>query len=233
MQAIVLAGGLGTRLRARVADLPKAMAPIGGRPFLEYLLDRLDAAGFRSVVLATGHLSERIEAHFGLRYRGLALSYSRESRPLGTGGAVLQALRAMPDHPTLVLNGDTWLDLDLGAFLRWCDVQPAADAMVLRPLLDVARFGSVVLEGDRVVAFGEKARTGPGLVNAGIYRLRRATFDAFEPPAVFSIENDFFHRHARALRMRGFVTNGNFIDIGVPEDYDRAQREIPRWTGTA
>ncbi len=229
MQAIVLAGGFGTRLRARVADLPKPMAPVAGRPFLEYLLDRLAGAGCRRVVLATGHLAERITSHFGDRYCGMGIAYSHEHEPLGTGGAIVQALRALPPEPALALNGDSWLEVDLADFNAWCLTQPERDAMVLRALPDVSRYGSVRLQGERVVAFGEKAGQGPGLINAGIYRLRLSSFAGYPLPQAFSIENDFFHPHAARLGLRGYVSQGHFIDIGLPEDYDRAQTELPRW----
>jgi D-glycero-D-manno-heptose 1,7-bisphosphate phosphatase len=232
MQAIVLAGGFGTRLRARVADVPKPMAPVAGRPFLEYLLDRLADAGCHHVVLATGHMADVIQGHFGPRYQGMAIAYSHEAAPLGTGGAVVQAQRALPqevDEPTLVLNGDSWLDVDLAAFAAWAAAVPDTDAMVLRALPDVARYGSVRLDGEMVVAFGEKAGSGPGLINAGIYRLRRATFSGYALPQAFSIENDFFAPHIAELGMRGQVCHGEFIDIGLPEDFDRAQTDLPRW----
>lgn len=232
MQAIVLAGGLGTRLQSRVADLPKSLAPVAGRPFLEFLLDWLDEARCQRVVLATGHLSGMIESHFGTKYRGLALSYSRERTPLGTGGAVVQAMGELPDEPTLVMNGDTWFGLDLARFVAWCEDRPDTDAIVLREVPDVSRYGSVKLDGDLVVGFGEKIHAGPGLINAGIYRLRRRTFAAFDLPPQFSIESDFFHRHACALGLRGFVTGGPFIDIGIPLDYDRAQIEFSKWTAS-
>jgi len=229
VQAVVLAGGLGTRLRSRVTDLPKPMAPIAGRPFLEYLLDRLDSAGCDRVALATGHLSEAIESHFGHRYRALEIGYSRERTPLGTGGAIVQALRTLPRVPTLVLNGDSLLEVDLAAFWAWCDADPGADAVVVRAQPDVSRYGAVTLASDRVLTFGEKGASGPGFVNAGIYRLRLATFDMFSTPSAFSIELDFLQPHARELGLRAYVSEGRFIDIGVPEDYDRAQTELPLW----
>ncbi len=234
MQAVVLAGGFGTRLRARVPDLPKPMAPIAGRPFLEYLLDRLARFGGGRVVLATGHLSEAIVAHFGARYRGLDLQYSHEATPLGTGGAIVQALGLLPPEPTLVLNGDTWQDVDLQDFVRWCEANAAPDAMVLRRVPNAGRYGSVRLDaGGRVVAFAEKDAEGPGLVNAGIYRFRRATFEGQGLPAAFSVENDFLRPRVAALDVRGYVTEGRFIDIGIPEDFDRAQVELPRWAAGA
>jgi D-glycero-alpha-D-manno-heptose 1-phosphate guanylyltransferase len=229
MQAIVLAGGLGTRLRARVADVPKALAPVAGRPFLEFLLDWLDEARCQRVVLATGHLSGMIEERFGTKYRGLSLAYSREHTPLGTGGAVAQAMAELADEPTLVMNGDTWFGFELARFIAWCEDRPDSDAIALREVPDVSRYGSVQLDGDLVVEFGEKTHSGPGLINAGIYCLRRRTFAALDLPPQFSLETDFFRWHARALGLRGFVAEGPFIDIGIPMDYDRAQVDLPRW----
>ena len=229
MQAVILAGGFGTRLRSRIADVPKPMAPVAGRPFLEYLLDRLDRAGCERVVLATGHLSDVIERHFGARYRGIQVEVSRELMPLGTGGAIVQALRRLPEGPALVLNGDTWLDLDWADFTDWCQARAGCDAIVLRSLPDISRFGSVKLEGERVRAFGEKAGAGPGLINAGVYWLSLASLLRFDLPEVFSIEAEYFQPYIGEIDLRGYVMDGAFIDIGVPEDYDRAQIELPRW----
>jgi D-glycero-alpha-D-manno-heptose 1-phosphate guanylyltransferase len=228
VQAIILAGGFGTRLRARITDVPKPMAPIQGRPFLEFLLDRLVRAGCARVVLATGYLSEVIEQHFGSQYRGMQVAYSHEASPLGTGGAVLQALRQITAEPTLVMNGDTWLDMDLGEFVEWARQRAPADAIVLRRVEDVSRFGSVALDAERITHFGEKRFSGPGLINAGIYWLQLASFERYPFPAAFSLENEFFQAHLTELDLRGFVTEGAFIDIGVPEEFDRAQIEIPR-----
>jgi D-glycero-alpha-D-manno-heptose 1-phosphate guanylyltransferase len=196
-------------------------------------MDRLHAAGCGRVALATGHLSQAIEGHFGTNYRGMPISYSIERTPLGTGGAIVQALYALPLAPTLVLNGDTWLDVDLARFDAWCELRADAGALVLRTVPDVSRYGRVRVDGEKVVAFGEKGSVAPGLINAGIYRLRLGDFERFNLPAAFSVENDFFQPHCGALDLRGFVTEGRFIDIGVPEDYDRAQTELPIWAASA
>jgi D-glycero-alpha-D-manno-heptose 1-phosphate guanylyltransferase len=233
VRAIVLAGGFGTRLRTRVSDVPKPMAPIAGRPFLEFLLDRLIAAGCQHVVLATGYLHEKVEAHFGAEYRGLAVSYSQETTPLGTGGAVLRALHRFPGDDdegegVLVMNGDTWLNQDLAAFADWARARAPADVVLLRRVDDIERYGSVALDGERIVRFGEKSGSGPGLINAGIYWLHGASFERYQYPEAFSLENDHFQAHLAGLDLRGTFTDAPFIDIGVPEDYDRAQIEIPR-----
>lgn len=229
IQAVVLAGGFGTRLRSRVADLPKAMAPVAGRPFLEYVLDRLVDSGVARIVLATGYLSETIESHFGGAYRGVPVGYSREDTPLGTGGAIAKALRALPAQTTVVLNGDTWLDVDLTAFHTWCLQQPGVPGLVLREVRDVSRFGAVALDGERIDAFGEKQTSGRGFVNAGVYGLALSHFDGFGLPEVFSIETDFFQRCIGRRPLRGFPCRGEFIDIGVPDEFDRAQADLPRW----
>lgn len=229
MQAIVLAGGLGTRLRARVADRPKALAPVAGRPFLSYVLDWLDAGGCTDVVLATGYLSAMIEAEVGTRHRGLSITYSREETPLGTGGAIVQALARLPDAPTLVMNGDTWFGLDLASFATWCRREPQGSAIALREVPDTSRYGTVTLAGERVDRFGERLGGGPGLINAGFYCLQPGLFRGRSLPAAFSIENDFFKPFAAQLALRGYIASGPFIDIGVPDDYDRAQVDLPRW----
>jgi D-glycero-alpha-D-manno-heptose 1-phosphate guanylyltransferase len=229
MEALVLAGGLGSRLRARLGDLPKSLAPVAGRPFLTYALDLLHAAECRRVVLATGYLSEAIESHFGSAYRGIPIQYSREQDPLGTGGAIVNALDQFNDGPFLVMNGDTWFGFDIRACVSWCEDQGDLDAMVVRRVPDSSRYGAVALKDGWVDAFGEKRSSEPGFVNAGAYYLRRRTFSAFELPTAFSIERDLFQPHARQMRLRGYVAAGDFIDIGVPEDYDRAQIDLPRW----
>ncbi len=227
MKAIVLAGGLGTRLKARVPDLPKPMAPVAGRPFLEYVLDRLVAGGVTEVILSVGYRAESIEAHFGYVYRGLVLRYAIETEPLGTGGAIVQALRGEDNAPVLVLNGDTFLQVDIAELIRWYADAPSLVAMVLKETPDVSRYGAVVLNDGRVEGFAEKGRAGPGLINAGIYVVMPEVFDRLGGAGKFSFEADVLQRYCSELKPRAFVTNGYFIDIGIPEDFDRAQRELP------
>ncbi len=227
MKAVVLAGGLGTRLREKVPDLPKPMAPVAGRPFLEYLLDHLVAAGVSEVILSVGYRAEAIQAYFGGDHRGMALRYAIEAEPLGTGGAIVHALRGEGPEPVLLLNGDTFLNIDLAALIRWYQAAPSQVAMVLRQTPDVSRYGAVELAGDRVARFAEKGRAGPGLINAGIYLLMPELFAAMGLPERFSFEAEILQRHCDTLRPRAYVTDAYFIDIGVPEDFDRAQRELP------
>jgi D-glycero-alpha-D-manno-heptose 1-phosphate guanylyltransferase len=234
MRAVILAGGLGTRLRERVADLPKVMAPVAGRPFIDYLLDWLERGGCHGVVLATGHLSEVIERHVAQRQSRLPVLCCPEDQPLGTGGAVLHALQAhLRGEPALVLNGDTWLGLDLPDFVRWCQTEPGAAAMVLRQVDDAARYGRVTLAQGRVTRFGEKSAPGAGLINAGAYWLSEHSFEGLAPQGPFSLEIDLLQPHAARLGIRGYVSEGSFIDIGVPQDFDRAQTLLPLWAASA
>jgi D-glycero-alpha-D-manno-heptose 1-phosphate guanylyltransferase len=227
-KAIILAGGRGARLQSTVPNLPKPMAPVGGRPFLEYVLDRLVDAGVTDVILSVGYRAETIQKHFGNSYRRVPLRYSIEKNALGTGGALVLALKGEDSSPVLVLNGDTLVEVDYEALAAWYDPVVSSLGVVLCRVPDVSRYGSVVLSGDRVVEFREKGKGGPGLVNAGIYVIRSTIFSLYQFGECFSFETDFLQRYCSELQPRSFVTSGYFIDIGTPEDYDRAQRELGR-----
>ena len=230
MKAVVLAGGLGTRLRERVSQLPKPMAPVAGRPFLAWVIDALIRDGFHEIVLSVGYRWEAIRDHFGATYRGASIGYAVEVEPLGTGGAVALAFAEAGLAATdaaLVLNGDTYLNLDFAALRDWYFKSPASAAMVLRAVDDTARYGSVEFAGELVTGFAEKARSGPGLINAGVYILRADVFARFGLAGRFGLEADLLQRHCASLAPRAHVTSAYFIDIGVPQDYDRAQTELP------
>jgi D-glycero-alpha-D-manno-heptose 1-phosphate guanylyltransferase len=229
-KAIVLAGGRGERLQSAVSNLPKPMAPVGDRPFLEYVLDRLVDAGVTDVILSIGYRAESIQDHFGSSYRTATLRYSIEKFSLGTGGAIVLALKGEDHSPVLVLNGDTLVEVDYGALAAWYDTVVSSVGVVLCQVPDVSRYGSVILSGDRVVEFQEKGTDGPGLINAGIYVIRPTIFSLYQFGESFSFEADFLQRYCSELQPRSFVTGGYFIDIGTPEDYARAQRELgPGW----
>ncbi len=227
MKAIILAGGLGSRLRERVPDLPKPMAPVAGRPFLEYVLDRLIAGGVSEIILSVGYRADVIMAHFENAYRNAVVSYAVETEPLGTGGAIVHALNGQSGYPVLVLNGDTFLNIDYGELLRWYAQSPAQVAMVLREVPDIARYGSVLVSGERVSGFVEKGKVGPGLINAGVYIVHPDVFAAFSLSGKFGFETDLLGSHCEVLSPRAFITDAYFIDIGIPDDYDRAQHELP------
>lgn len=226
MEAIVLAGGFGTRLASRLHGLPKPMAPIAGRPFLEVLFTQLRRSGCTRVLLSVGHQHTVIQGHFGASFNGLPLDYVIENVPLGTGGAIRLALAQAREESVLVLNGDTFLDADYAAMMRLHAVEDAAVTLAVVHRDDVSRYGSVTIEGQRIVGFEEKGRAGPGYISAGTYVLTRCL--AWPPalPEKFSIELDFFVPEVARLRPAAFTVDGYFLDIGIPEDYDRARTEL-------
>lgn len=226
MRAVILAGGRGSRLGKLTLDLPKPMLPVAGRPFLEHVLDCLVGAGIRDIILSVGFKAETIQSHFGSRYQAAALHYAREEQPLGTGGAVARALEGTGSEPALVLNGDTLLKLDYAAFLDWYAKDPVAVAVALRRMDDVARYGAVVVEDGRVAGFAEKGRSGPGLINAGVYVVQPAVFQAFNLSGRFGFETDLLQRHCRELQPRAYVTQAYFVDIGIPADLERARTDL-------
>jgi D-glycero-alpha-D-manno-heptose 1-phosphate guanylyltransferase len=225
MEAAILAGGLGTRLRATVPDLPKPMAAIAGRPFLEIVLASLARKGFCRIILSLGHMAEKVVSHFGVSFEGMDLIYEIEASPLGTGGALRQALaRASSDH-VFVFNGDTFLDLDvpeLEAFWR----ARRLPIIVGKNVADARRYGRLETESERVVGFTAKGMPGPGLINAGCYVLPTNVLDVFEPGQAFSLEADFLAAAVKSQHFALFTTDAFFIDIGIPDDYLRAQAQL-------
>jgi D-glycero-alpha-D-manno-heptose 1-phosphate guanylyltransferase len=226
VEAIVLAGGLGTRLAGRLNGVPKPMAPIAGRPFLEILLNQLQHAGCTRVLLSVGHLHEVIERHFGAHFRGMAVDYAIESAPLGTGGAIRAAQRKAAEQSVLVTNGDTFLDADYAAMLRFHQAEAAALTMAITHRADVARYGGVIVSEKRITGFQEKGRSGPGWINAGAYAIDKDLRWPAHLDEKFSFETDFLAQEIAALAPRAYEVNGFFLDIGVPEDLDRAQTEL-------
>lgn len=233
MEAIVLAGGLGTRLASRLQGLPKPMAPVAGRPFLEILLVQLRRCGCTRVLLSVGHLHSIIQNHFGSSFDGMTIDYVVESTPLGTGGAIRLALDRAREESVLVLNGDTFLDANYASMMSFHAECGAAVTLAVVHCDDVSRYGGVTIDGQRVVGFEEKGRSGPGpkagWISAGTYVLAR---NLAWPPALaekFSIERDFFASEVARLRPAAFKVEGFFLDIGIPEDYDRAQTELARF----
>jgi len=228
MQAVILAGGLGTRLRSVVADRPKVLAPVAGRPFLAWILDELSQTGFDTICLATGYLGEQVEAMFGDQHRPnidscARLVYSREVTPLGTGGAIRQALRILPQAPTFVLNGDTFIRPNWRGMMALHQAANARLTIAVRHVEDVARYGAVEVIDGHVRAFGEKVSSGPGWINAGVYLLNSRIFDLIPPDlSSFSMEGSVIGTHLAALQPSAFVTDGPFLDIGIPDDFSRA-----------
>lgn len=222
MEAIVLAGGLGTRLRAIVPDVPKPMASVAGRPFLEILLESLARKGFDRVILSIGFMAEKISSHFGNSYAGMRIEYSIEDTPLGTGGAVRLALTKAAEDHVFVFNGDTYLDLDVSAVeALWSENH--LPVVVAREVNDTARYGRLSAIDGWVKEFAEKAVVGAGLINAGCYVFRANQLDEFSPGTIFSLEADYLAKRICVDPFIAYVCTGPFIDIGVPDDFKAAQ----------
>jgi len=224
VSALILAGGLGTRLRPVVSDKPKALAPVAGRPFLAHLLDQLALAGLRAAVLCTGHMAEQVESALGQRHGPLRLLYSRETSPLGTGGALRLALPLIASDPVLALNGNSYCDVDLPAFWRWHGESRAQASLCLCRVDDVSRYGQVHAAPDgRVIRFAEKgAASGPGWINAGVYLFSRQRLQAIPPGRPVSLERDVLPLWVEQ-GLHAYPCPGRFIDIGAPESYAQAQ----------
>jgi len=227
-----LAGGLGTRLRSKVSDLPKPMAPVAGRPFLEWQLMVLKAQGFCDIVLCTGYLADKVALYFGDGSNfGLKIDYSVEKEPLGTAGAVLNAAKFI-DGTFLLLNGDTFFDLDCRGLLDFHEGKEAGLSLSLVMVDDAARFGSVAIDSNnRVLGFREKGSDtqGFGHVNAGIYAVSPAVLDYIAPGKPVSLENDVIPTIITTGSVFGYVSDGYFIDIGTPESYEKAQEYFVRY----
>jgi D-glycero-D-manno-heptose 1,7-bisphosphate phosphatase len=228
-QAAILVGGRGTRLGQITETIPKPMLPVGGRPFLDYQMWFLRKSGITEVVMCVGYLSEIVEARYGVAPPfGLRVLFSHESLPAGTGGALALA-RSHLDETFFVLNGDTILDVEFGALAAvLAEDSVVLGALALRHVPDAGRYGRASLEDRRITGFGEKSLDGPGLINGGVYCLKRSALDLLPSPPC-SLEKDLFPRLAGEGRLLGKPCDGYFIDIGLPETLARADTELPAW----
>ncbi len=224
INAVVLVGGMGTRLRSVVSDRPKVMAEVGGRPFLTYLLDQLRSAGFSKVILCCGYMAEGVSEYFGDSYGSLRIIYSNEDHPLGTGGALRLALPYVTSEVVLVMNGDSYVDADLGEFIKWFNEKRCQAALILTTADDTSRYGKIQINADETIErFNEKCdNSGSGWINAGVYLIRRSSITSIPDGRVFSLERDFFPVLA-GKELAGFRFYGRFIDIGTPQSYELAK----------
>ncbi len=226
MKAVLLVGGLGTRLRSVVPSTPKPLAAVGGKSFLELLVRQLRNQGITNLVMCTGYLGEQVQSEFGDgRLWGVAIEYSQEMRPLGTAGAVKLAQAYLRDVPEfLVMNGDSFLEIDFDQLTRFHRGHGGLASMAVLEVDNAARYGTVKMEAQgRVIGFSEKTGCeASGVVNGGVYVFDRAVLE-YIPEGPASLERDVFprilHRGVYALKQQGM-----FIDIGTPEDYARAQQ---------
>ena len=222
MEAIILAGGLGTRLRGVIGEIPKCLAPVDGKPFLQYQLEWLSRFNISHVVLSVGYLREQIVDFIRSREWPFAISYAVEKEPLGTGGGIRLALQKCRGNRVFVLNGDTFYNVDPKALTFTAPV-----TLALKPMRDFDRYGAVDWDGDLVNAFREKCDCAEGLINGGFYAIDRSQLDMSLFPKSFSFEREVLVPLADYGLVAGVAQDVYFIDIGVPEDYARAQRELP------
>lgn len=222
MQAIILAGGFGTRLKNVVSDIPKPMAPIRNIPFLSFILDQLNKNHFEKIVLAVGYMGEKIENFYGNNYKDLEIIYSYEYSPLGTGGCVKKALSLIEDEFVFVINGDTYFDVNFNEIIKSNNTVIACKYMS-----DTSRYGKVIFDKNKIIKeFKEKKPKSIGYVNGGIYYIKSNIFNEYSLAEKFSIEKDFFERYLNNLKIKAYISNGYFIDIGIPDDYERAQNDL-------
>ncbi|GAA4329178.1 HAD-IIIA family hydrolase [Flaviaesturariibacter amylovorans] len=226
-EAVVLAGGLGTRLRSAVPDLPKCMAPVAGRPFLGYVIDSLRREGVQRFIFSLGYMYEAIEAWLSEAYPTLDYVSVIEAEPLGTGGGIQLALRAAVSEQVLVANGDTLFEVSVADLAEVHARTGAECTLALKPMTDFDRYGVVRIDGaGTVMAFEEKKQYAEGLINGGLYLVNRASLLALGLPEKFSFEKEYLEPSVARRALAGAVQEGYFIDIGLPGDYSRAQTEL-------
>ena len=220
LSGVILAGGKGTRLRSVVSDRPKVLAEIQGRPFLTYLLDQLISARITRVVLCTGFMADDVYKKIGETYRTLRVVHSKETVPLGTAGALRNALTHLRSKALLVMNGDSFIDIDLNVYLKWFYGRDRQTSLLLTKVEDTSRYGRITInEDDSIRSFEEKGNyAGEGLINAGIYILKEGLLKSIPPNTFHSLEREFFPQMIGS-GIYGYTFNGRFIDIGTPESY--------------
>ena len=219
-EAIVLAGGMDTRLKDVINNIPKPMAPVCEKPFLVYLLQDLQKKGIQKVIFSVSYKYEIIQDFFGSNWNGIEIAYAIEKEPLGTGGAIRLALSKAKGERVFVLNGDTFFDVSLEKM----EEQKGNTVVAIKPMYDFDRYGTVILQEDKIIAFQEKKKVKKGFINGGIYLLNKNVLDSFTLGSKFSFEQEFLEKEAGNLL--AFVSDNYFIDIGIPQDYKKAQKDF-------
>lgn len=228
--AVILAGGLGTRLRSVVSDVPKCMAPVDGRPFLEWVLRWIEPFRPNKIILSLGYLSEVVTDWVATTMKDypIPIEWVIEETPLGTGGGIKLALSKVTANQCVILNGDTFFDVDLNAFCKFRVNSGSVLAVALKPMERFDRYGSVTLdEGSHIISFNEKRYCDKGLINGGVYCIDCTAGLLNDKPEKFSFEKDILEPQSSKGMLSGFVSDGSFIDIGIPQDYSLAQTFLP------
>lgn len=223
MEAVVLAGGFGTRLRSVINDVPKPMAPVRNRPFLEYILNWLSEYSIRRIVISTGFKAESISSYFGQDFHGIAIEYAREEKPLGTGGGIMNSLTHVQEDNIIIINGDTYFPVDLDALMSCHRMSGVAVTIAIKKMTDAGRYGTVIMNKDNgIVQFHEKSFHEGGLINGGVYVIKKSFLKEMDLQESFSFEKDVLERYADGTFAKGLIFDYPFIDIGIPEDYIKA-----------
>ena len=226
-EVIILAGGLGTRLRTAVPDLPKSMAPVAGKPFLYHVISFLKKQGIERYIFSLGYMHETVEKYVTENFPKLDVRYSVEHEPLGTGGAIRLACKMVRDPNVLVVNGDTLFAIDVPALATFHEQHQSACTLALKPMQDFDRYGVVEINKDGyITSFKEKKFYETGLINGGVYALNILALQKLDLPVKFSFETDYLEKYFGNQRMTGMVQDEYFIDIGIPEDFERANLEL-------
>jgi D-glycero-alpha-D-manno-heptose 1-phosphate guanylyltransferase len=226
-ECIILAGGFGTRLRSAVPDLPKCMAPVAGQPFIAHVINHFQQQGIIRFIMSLGYKHEVIRQYIESQYPALDIQYSIEDEPLGTGGAIRLACRQATQKNVLVVNGDTFFPVSVDKLAFFHDQRDADCTLALKPLQNFDRYGVVELEPNGAIrTFREKQYYAEGFINAGVYTLQVKSFLSDILPEKFSFEKDYLEKFYEIRRMYGLVQDEYFIDIGIPEDYEKANIEL-------
>lgn len=226
-EGIILAGGFGTRLQSVVNDVPKSMAEVAGKPFLEHLFNYASQQGFEHIILSLGYKAEIIIEWINTHQWPFQISYIIEDTPLGTGGAIKYALQKSLSNKVYILNGDTFFDVNTLELEVFHEQKQADISIALKSMTYFDRYGSVILDSlKRITSFNEKQYCEEGLINGGIYLIQKDIFEKLNLPDKFSFEKNIMEAHVNSLKIYGFEQDSYFIDIGIPSDFEKANKDF-------
>lgn len=227
MKAVILAGGRGTRLQSVVSDVPKPLAPINGKPFLYYLLDSLENNKFTHVTISVGYMADAIIKTCKEYNGNIQIDFAKEEVPLGTGGGIKLSLENYKqDEYIFIFNGDTFLNIDYEKMYEFAEVNNADIVISGKNMKNCERYGFLSIENNKIIGFNSKGISQEGTINGGIYLIKPKILQNFKLEEVFSFEKDFLEVYCTTNELLVFQTDGYFIDIGIPEDYEKACREL-------
>lgn len=226
-EAIIIAGGAGTRLLPVIQHLPKCLAPVNHQPFLQYLLGYLEKQGIQHCILALGYLHHLVQEYIANSKFKMRFSFSIEESPLGTGGALKQALKKANTEQVLVVNGDTLFFVNTSLLLQQHNCHKAHCTVALKPMLQTSRYGVVSMNDKNIITnFSEKKYYTNALINGGVYLIEKSSWQHLVLPTAFSFEKDYLEKHLYNNTIAGYIEDAYFIDIGIPEDLERAQNDF-------